>query len=64
MIYIIHKVLVLIKNHLNYLKDNIFECFLKKYNRLFLKKKEKKSHNMENPRPEVENYKNIRNIFS
>ena len=64
MIYIIHKILVLIKNHLNYLKDNIFECFLKKYNRLFLKKKEKKSHNMENPRPEVENYKNIRNIFS
>ena len=35
MIYIIHKVLVLIKNHLNYLKDNIFECLFKKYNRLF-----------------------------
>ena len=32
--------LVLLKNHLNYLKDNIFECFLKKYNKLllFLKK--------------------------
>ena len=30
MIYIIHKILVLIKNHLNYLKDDIFECFLKK----------------------------------
>ena len=27
MIYIIHKILVLLKNHLNYLKDNIFECF-------------------------------------
>ena len=27
MIYIIHKILVLIKNHLNYLKDNLFECF-------------------------------------
>ena len=34
MIYIIHKVLVLIKNHLNYLKDNIFECLFKKYNKL------------------------------
>ena len=32
--------LVLLKNHLNYLKDNILECFFKKYNRLlfFLKK--------------------------
>ena len=26
MIYTIHKILVLIKNQLNYLKDNIFEC--------------------------------------
>ena len=36
MIYIIHKILVLIKD---YLKDNIFEFFFKKYNRLlfFLK---------------------------
>ena len=34
MIYIIHKILALLKNHLNYLKDNIFECFFKKYNRL------------------------------
>ena len=32
-IHIIHKILVLFKNHLNYLKDNIFECFFKKYNR-------------------------------
>ena len=39
-IYIIHKILALLKNHLNYLKDNIFECFLKKYNRLlFFEKK-------------------------
>ena len=30
-IYIIHKMLVLLKNHLNYLKDNIFKCG-KKYN--------------------------------
>ena len=34
MIYIIHKILVPIKNHLNYLKDNVFECFFKKYDRL------------------------------
>ena len=27
LIHIIHKLLVLIKNHLNYLQDNIFECF-------------------------------------
>ena len=26
MVYIIHKSLVLLKNRLNYLKDNIFEC--------------------------------------
>ena len=25
MIYVIHKILVLLKNHLNYLKDNNFE---------------------------------------
>ena len=34
MIYIIYKKLVLLENHLNYFKDNIFECFFKKYNRL------------------------------
>ena len=38
MIYIIHKILVLIKIHLNYLKDNIFKFFFKKCNRIFLKK--------------------------
>ena len=27
MIRIIHKILVLIKSHMNYLQDNIFECF-------------------------------------
>ena len=39
MIYAIHNILVLIKNNLNYLKDNIFECFFKEYNILlcFLK---------------------------
>ena len=34
MVYIIHKILVLIKNHLSYLKDNILEFFFKKYNKL------------------------------
>ena len=39
MIYIIHKILALLKNHLNYLKGNIFECFFKKYNKLLFQKK-------------------------
>ena len=26
-IHIIQKILVLIKNHMNYLRDDIFECF-------------------------------------
>ena len=30
-IYIIHKMLVLLKNHLNYLNDNIFEWLFKEY---------------------------------
>ena len=34
MIYIIRKMLILLKNHPNYLKDNIFACFLKKYIKL------------------------------
>ena len=38
-IYIIHKMLVLLKNHLNYLKDSIFECFSKEYNRFIVKMK-------------------------
>ena len=29
MIYIIHKILVLLKNHLNYFKSSIYECFSK-----------------------------------
>ena len=29
MVYTIHKILILIKNYINYLKDNIFECFLR-----------------------------------
>ena len=34
MIHIIYKILVLIKDHLNYLKYNIFEFLFNKYNRL------------------------------
>ena len=34
MIYVIRKILVLLKNHLNYVQDNIFECLFKKYNKL------------------------------
>ena len=34
MIYIIHQMLIFLKNQLNYLKDNILECFFKEYNRL------------------------------
>ena len=34
MISIIHKILVLLENHLNYLKDTIFECFFKEHVRL------------------------------
>ena len=36
MIYMIHKMLVSIKNKLNYLKDSTFECFFKEYNRLLI----------------------------
>ena len=36
MIYIIHKISVLIKNSMNYFKN---KCFFKKYNRLLFKKK-------------------------
>ena len=41
MIHIIQTMLVLIKNDMNYLEDNIFEFFFKKYIRLifFLKKR-------------------------
>ena len=35
MINIIHNILLLIKNDMNYLKYNIFELFFKKYNRHF-----------------------------
>ena len=38
MIYIVHKKLVLLKNHLNYQKDSTFKCIFKDYHRLFVKK--------------------------
>ena len=34
--YMVHKMLVLIKNNQNYLKHGIFECFSKEYNRLLI----------------------------
>ena len=46
-IYIIHKILVMLKNYLNYLKDSISECFLKEYTRpLFFFKKNNFFHNI------------------
>ena len=36
MIYIVHKMLVLIKNNFNYLKDSISECFFNDCNRLLI----------------------------
>ena len=46
MIHIIQKILVLIKNYMNYLKDYIFEFFFKKYNRLLFFKKINFFHNI------------------
>ena len=46
MIHIIHNILVLIKNHLNYLKDNILECFFKKYNAILFFKQIDFFHNI------------------
>ena len=67
-ICIIHKILVMIKNHLNFCKDNIFKCFFKKYNRFSFFKKDYLfffiTNNVENPRPEKEKIiKDIRNHF-
>ena len=57
MIYIIYKILVLIKNRFSYLKHNIFEISFKKHTRLPLFKKIiffSKNMMMENPRSEKE----------
>ena len=64
---IIHKIFVLIKNHLSYFKDNIFEFFLKKYvdfsfwkNFLF----SSRYIMIENPRSEQEKITKVtRNLF-
>ena len=34
MIYIIHKILVLLKNQLDHLQSSIFKCFLQEYNKI------------------------------
>ena len=68
MIYIIHKILILIKNNLNYLKDNILKFFFRKYNRLLFFFKKNifflQYIMMKNLRPEEEKIiKGIRNLF-
>ena len=67
MIYIIHKILALIKNHMNYFKDNILKCFSKRLIDFYFLKKLfffSKYIMMENPRPEEEKIiKDIRNLF-
>ena len=63
MIQIFHKMLVLLKTHLNYLKDNIFEFFFKKCNRQKINFFSKYIM-MENPKSEEEKIiKGMRNIF-
>ena len=44
--YVIRKMLVLLKNHLSYLIDNIFKCFFKNYNKLLFFKKINFFHNI------------------
>ena len=66
MIYIIRIILVLPKNHLNYLEDSIFEWFFKEHNRLFLKKRQLFSQHImiESLSLEEENIaKDIKNLF-
>ena len=36
MVYIIHKILPLLENHVNFLKDNILQFFFKEYNSLII----------------------------
>ena len=64
MIYIIRKILALLKNHLNYLKYNILELFCKKYIRLLFKKFFSQKIMMKNPKPQEEKtIEDIRNHF-
>ena len=64
MIYIIHKMLVLLKNHQNYSKESISECF-KEHNIIFFSNKLLTQHiMMESLSFDEENIiKNIRNLF-
>ena len=66
-IYIIHKMLVSLKNLLNFFKDSIFECFFKEYKRLnfYLKNDFFKAYNDEKfKEKEEENIiKNIKNLL-
>ena len=55
MIHIIHKILVLIKNQMNYLQDSISKCCLKSIINFF--------HNLENPRPDQQNIQDIKGTF-
>ena len=55
---------VLLKNHLHYLKVNVFECFFKENNRSFSKKGFSQHIMMESLSLEKENIiKDIRNLF-
>ena len=63
MIYIIHKMLVSLKNYLNFLsEDNIFKCFLKEYNNL-KKKTKKQQHIMMEDLSLKKEIKDIRTLF-
>ena len=46
MFYIIHKMLPLLKNHLNYLKSSILDCIFKECNRLLIFSKKIFFHNI------------------
>ena len=46
MTYIIHKMLAVLKNHLNFLKYSILECFFKEYNRIMFFQKNQFFHNI------------------
>ena len=45
-IYIVLEMLVLLKNYMNYLQDNIFKCFFKKDDRILFHLKKYLFHNI------------------
>ena len=67
MIHIIDKILILLKNHLNYLKESISQCCFKEYNRIlfyFILFYFFTTYNNGNLSLEEENIiKDIRNLF-